>query len=117
MTTKEAREKISMHAGKTENFSNGYRYALKYGFQNLEDMRQVLGVSIHNFGNPIPKQNINRLFERFYRLDMFKSKKIEGTGLGLGIAQQIVHKHGGMIDVSSSAEKGTTFTVYLPVNL
>lgn len=82
----------------------------------LEDMRQVLAVSIHNFGNPIPKQNINRLFERFYRLDMFKSKKIEGTGLGLGIAQQIVHKHGGMIDVSSSAEKGTTFTVYLPVN-
>lgn len=83
----------------------------------LEDMRQVLAVSIHNVGNPIPKQNINRLFERFYRLDTFKSKKIEGTGLGLGIAQQIVHKHGGMIDVSSSAEKGTTFTVYLPVNL
>ncbi len=39
MTTKEAREKISMHAGKTENFSNGYRYALKYGFQNLEDIQ------------------------------------------------------------------------------
>ncbi len=83
----------------------------------LDDMRQVIGVSIHNQGNPIPKQDINRLFERFYRLDMFKSKKIEGTGLGLGIAQQIVHKHEGMIDISSSAEKGTTFTVYLPVNL
>ena len=124
-------------AGLHRVFQNLIDNAIKYGDENsqinvraflcnnfpkksalyLEDMRQVLGVSIHNFGNPIPKQNINRLFERFYRLDTFKTKKIEGTGLGLGIAQQIVHKHGGMIDVSSSAEKGTTFTVYLPVNL
>lgn len=124
-------------AGLHRVFQNLIDNAIKYGDENsqinvraflcnnfpkksalyLEDMRQVLGVSIHNFGNPIPKQNINRLFERFYRLDTFKTKKIEGTGLGLGIAQQIVHKHGGMINVSSSAEKGTTFTVYLPVNL
>lgn len=41
MTTEEARLKISIHAGKTENFLNGYRYALKYGFRDLEDMQQI----------------------------------------------------------------------------
>ncbi len=40
MTTKEARMKISMHAGATENFSDGYRYALRYGFHNLKDIQQ-----------------------------------------------------------------------------
>lgn len=41
MTTGEARLKISIHAGKTENFLDGYRYALKYGFRDLEDMQQM----------------------------------------------------------------------------
>lgn len=83
----------------------------------LDNMRQVIAVSVHNFGPPIPPHNINRLFERFYRLDTLKSKKVEGTGLGLGIVQQIVQKHEGMVDVVSAIDKGTVFTVYLPVNL
>lgn len=83
----------------------------------LSDLRQVIAISVHNRGEPIPKQNINRLFERFYRVDSIKSRRIEGTGLGLGIAQQIVHKHDGYIDVNSSASQGTTFTVYLPIDL
>ncbi len=83
----------------------------------LSDIRQVVLVSVHNIGNPIMPKNINRLFERFYRIDSLRSKSVEGTGLGLGIAQQIVYDHDGLIDVESSMEKGTTFKVYLPIDL
>lgn len=76
---------------------------------------QTIAISVHNVGNPIPPKKIHRLFERFYRIDSLKNRQIEGTGLGLGIVQQIILKHDGMIDIKSSAEKGTTFTVYLPL--
>ena len=83
----------------------------------FSDIRQVIAISIHNEGNPIQPQNINRVFERFYRIDSLKSRHTEGTGLGLGIVQQIVHKHDGIVDLTSSAQSGTTFTVYLPLDL
>ena len=82
----------------------------------FSDIRQVVLISVHNEGNPIAPQNITRLFERFYRVDNIKSRSVEGTGLGLGIAQQIVHRHDGLIDVQSSLKKGTTFQVYLPID-
>lgn len=83
----------------------------------LTDLRQVVLVRVHNTGNPIAPQNINRLFERFYRVDTLRTKSVEGTGLGLGIAQQIVNEHDGLIDIKSSAAHGTTFRVYLPIDL
>lgn len=118
-------------------FQNLIDNAVKYGNHNSEitisvklcngfpkksdkyftDMRQVVLVTVHNIGNPISPKNINRLFERFYRVDSLRTKTVEGTGLGLGIAQQIVHDHDGLIDVKSSAEKGTSFMVYLPIDL
>lgn len=82
----------------------------------FEDIRQVILVSVHNFGNPIPSSVLPRIFERFYRIDSFKTKSIEGTGLGLGITQQIIQQHDGLIEVSSTEKKGTTFSVYLPVD-
>lgn len=117
-------------------FQNLIDNAIKYGSENsavtikthlangfpkksdryLNDVRQVIAISVHNMGNPILPQNINRVFERFYRVDSLKSRHTEGTGLGLGIVQQIVHKHDGIIDLTSSLETGTTFTVYLPLD-
>ena len=82
----------------------------------FSDIRQVVLISVHNMGNPIAPQNITRLFERFYRVDNFKSRGVEGTGLGLGIAQQIVNAHDGLITVQSSLKKGTSFNVYLPID-
>ncbi len=78
---------------------------------------QLVKISIHNQGNPIPAHHLDKLFDRFYRVDSVETKQVEGTGLGLGIAQQIVHEHDGTIDVTSTAKDGTTFTVYLPLNL
>lgn len=81
------------------------------------DLRQVVMIRVHNVGNPIAPRDINRLFERFYRVDTLRTKSVEGTGLGLGIAQQIITEHDGMIDIQSSAAKGTSFSVYLPIDL
>ena len=117
-------------------FQNLIDNAIKYGAENsvitvkaqlcsgfpkksdkyFSDIRQVVMISVHNTGTPIAPQNISRLFERFYRVDNLKSRAVEGTGLGLGIAQQIVNSHEGLIDVQSSLKKGTTFSVYLPID-
>lgn len=82
----------------------------------FEDMRQVIAISVHNTGEAISPHNLTRIFERFYRIDSLKSRQAEGTGLGLGIVQQIVQKHDGVIDVASTQKDGTTFTVYLPID-
>ncbi|MBR1777189.1 MAG: PAS domain-containing protein [Alphaproteobacteria bacterium] len=76
--------------------------------------QQIYAVSIHNTGDPIAPENLPHLFERFYRVAETKNKAV-GTGLGLSIVQQIIKHHNGRIDVQSSNETGTVFTVYLPM--
>lgn len=96
------------------SLNNGFPKKSQHYF---DDVRQVIAIAVHNTGNPISAQNKTRIFERFYRLNSLKSRRTEGTGLGLGIVQQIVQKHDGLVDVVSSPSAGTTFTIYLPVDL
>jgi len=72
-------------------------------------------ISIHNTGNPIPLDQQQRIWDQFYRINNAK-KSIEGNGLGLGIVQQLVHKYQGRIELTSTEETGTTFSIYLPVD-
>lgn len=72
-------------------------------------------VEVRDTGIGIPSQDRERVFERFYRVDKSHSKEIGGTGLGLSIVKQVVLLHGGDITVSSEEEKGSTFTVELPM--
>ena len=78
-----------------------------------ETKKEWICVTVHNWGPVLSQENQERLFERFYRVN--SAKKVEGTGLGLSIVQQLVQKYDGTITVSSSAEKGTTFTVTFPL--
>jgi signal transduction histidine kinase len=68
-------------------------------------------VSIADTGSGIAPENLSRIFEPF-----FTTKPVgQGTGLGLSLSYNIVNKHGGRIEVESEIGKGTTFTVFLPV--
>ncbi len=70
-------------------------------------------MSVTNTGDPIPKESLEHLFERFYRVDEARTRTSSegGYGLGLAIAKTIVERHGGIVRVESTAEKGTIFTV------
>ena len=72
-------------------------------------------VKISDSGIGIPREHQDRIFERFYRVDKNRSREIGGTGLGLSIVKHIVLVHGGSIDLVSEEEKGSEFTIELPV--
>jgi len=72
-------------------------------------------VKIEDTGLGIPKKDIERVFEKFYRAEVALNHQIEGTGLGLTICKQIVEKHGGRIWIESKLGKGTTVNFTLPI--
>ncbi len=71
-------------------------------------------VEVSDTGIGIPKEQLSRVFERFFVTDKARSRKLGGTGLGLSIVKHIVLLHGGEIRVDSGAGKGTVFTIFLP---
>lgn len=73
-------------------------------------------LTVCNTGEPIPAEALPHLFERFYRVDSSRDRASGGYGLGLSIAAAIVRRHRGRIGAESSAEKGTRFTVTLPLH-
>ncbi|MGM9601225.1 MAG: sensor histidine kinase [Faecousia sp.] len=100
-------------------FNNILKNAVAYSYDNTEieiyaeKRENTIHVSISNFGKTIPKQKLDRIFEKFYRLDDARSTNTGGAGLGLAIAKEIVVAHGGTISVTSEKQI-TTFTVELP---
>ncbi|MBW2181720.1 MAG: PAS domain-containing protein [Deltaproteobacteria bacterium] len=71
-------------------------------------------LKVSDNGPGIAQEHLNRLFERFYRVDKGRSRKLGGTGLGLAIVKHIVMAHNGRINVESQLEKGSTFSISLP---
>ncbi|MCU1804318.1 sensor histidine kinase [Cytobacillus firmus] len=82
---------------------------------SIEESRGSVLVTFADTGIGLNRKEIDRIFDRFYRADIARSRSVEGTGLGLSIAATIVKLHGGYIHVNSKEKQGTVFVVELPV--
>jgi len=80
----------------------------------VEDLGKDIRVSVKDTGIGIPKEDLPRIFERFYRGDKSRSLSLGGVGLGLSIVKHIVEAHGGRVGVESEIGKGSTFYFTLP---
>ncbi len=97
---------------------NSIKFTPKGGSVHI-DMRRYanrIEVMITDTGIGISKEDQQRIFERFYKADKSRDRSVKGNGLGLAIVKKIVEMHRGSITVQSEPDKGSTFTIHLPVN-
>src|SRR5437773_9480478 len=80
----------------------------------LEGDRIALLVRDHGIG--IPTRDLERIFERFYRVDRARSRETGGTGLGLAIVRHVAQAHGGDVSVESREGEGSLFTLHVPIS-
>ena len=97
---------------------NGIKYNVEDGWVHvtLNADHKYFYVTVADSGIGIPEEAIDRIFERFYRVDKSHSREIGGTGLGLAITRSAIVMHRGAIKVRSEEHKGTTFSVRIPLN-
>jgi len=97
--------------------TNAIKYSVPGGQVFIRAKMQTgqLALQVEDRGCGIEAQHLPRLFERFYRVDRARSRKLGGTGLGLAIVKHAVQAHRGEIKVASTPGKGTIFTVTLPL--
>ncbi|OAH54280.1 MULTISPECIES: cell wall metabolism sensor histidine kinase WalK [Bacillaceae] len=99
--------------------SNALKYSPEGGLVSfkVEEHGDTIQISVSDQGMGIPKKSLERIFERFYRVDRARSRKMGGTGLGLAIAKELISAHDGHIWAKSVEEKGTTIFFTLPADL
>jgi two-component system, OmpR family, phosphate regulon sensor histidine kinase PhoR len=122
-------ELLYLHSGKTlelfgdknklrQVFINLIQNAIKYTEHGkveivLEEEKKFGLIKIKDTGIGIPEEDINRIFERFYRVDKARSRAVGGTGLGLAIVKHIIEAHGSKIEVKSAVNEGSEFSFRL----
>lgn len=104
----------------TQVIDNIISNALKYSPEggkvrfNMTVEEGFLLIQISDEGMGIPKENVDRIFDRFYRVDRARSREMGGTGLGLAISKEMINAHGGVIWAESKLGKGTSIFFTLP---
>jgi two-component system phosphate regulon sensor histidine kinase PhoR len=107
----------------TRLFENLVENALKYGGSGRlvevavarDDEHPEAKVSVRDYGPGIASENVPRLTERFYRVDVGQSRAEGGTGLGLALVKHILNRHRGRLEIESTLGQGSTFTAFLPL--
>lgn len=82
---------------------------------SLQRQGDLVHCAIADSGIGIPKQHLDRIWERFYRVDKARSREVGGTGLGLSIVRNVISSHGGTVLVQSESGRGSTFSFTLPL--
>jgi two-component system sensor histidine kinase SenX3 len=92
----------------------GTRVVLQASATSDHQARPTVDISVSDQGLGIEEADVDRIFERFYRVDQARSRRTGGTGLGLAIVKNIVTNHLGTVAVRSTVGQGSTFTIRLP---
>lgn len=99
----------------TNLVDNAIKFNREGGTVTIDHKRENVDiVRVADTGEGIPAQHLDRLFERFYRVDRARSRKLGGTGLGLAIVKHLARAHGGDVSVTSRHGEGSEFTIRLP---
>jgi len=99
----------------TNLLENAIKFNRKRGEVTIRsESGSVDRIVVHDTGEGIPAQHLERLFERFYRVDRARSRELGGTGLGLAIVKHLAKAHGGEVRVESKLGEGSTFWIDLP---
>lgn len=96
--------------------SNAIKYSHERGkiILRAQSNGEDVTISVRDYGVGIPSKDLSRVFERFYRVDRARSRKMGGTGLGLAIVKHIAQAHDGSVSVESGVNQGSTFYIHLP---
>lgn len=121
LVCKPVREGLQVFGDKSklrQVFVNLIQNAIKYTETgnieiDVEEDKKFVRISIIDSGIGIPEEDIDRIFERFYRVDKARSRSVGGTGLGLAIVKHIVEAHGSKIEVTSKPGEGSSFSFNL----
>jgi len=109
-------DKVHLQQLFTNLIDNAIKYTSKGSIHiTLEKNKEHILLKVQDTGIGIPSEEQENIFKRFYRVDKSRSRETGGVGLGLSISEWIVHAHHGRIEVNSELNKGSTFTVQLPV--
>jgi len=109
-------DKVRLQQLFTNLIDNAIKYTSKGSIHvTLQKNEDTALVKIRDTGIGISKEEQEKIFKRFYRVDKSRSRETGGVGLGLSIAEWIVHAHHGKIGVESELNKGSIFTLYLPI--
>lgn len=97
---------------------NGIRYTTEGGIKvKIVQVTDAIEIAVMDTGIGIAAEDMEHIFDHFYRVDKARTKKSGGTGLGLALVKQMALAHGGQVYVKSSLGQGSTFTLRLPFNL